>query len=79
MDPSLIAMDDPVSRYVPTSFLRISFDELVSDAARKMQMKGSTEAVVVRDNVPVGILTERDILYEVVASGLDPRSTRVGM
>jgi signal-transduction protein with cAMP-binding, CBS, and nucleotidyltransferase domain len=77
MNSSLTGMDNPVSRYVPTSFLRISFDESVSNAARKMQMKGSTEAVVVRDGVPVGILTERDILYEVVAAGLDPRSTKV--
>lgn len=57
--------------------MKVTSAETVSSAARKMQMLGSTEAVVVRAGVPIGILTERDILYDVVAAGLDPSSTKV--
>ena len=66
-----VTLDGPVDRFASKSFLKVSFDEPVSNAARKMQMLGSTEAVVVRAGVPIGILTERDVLYQVVAAGLD--------
>ena len=70
-------LEEPINRFVSKTFLKVPAGEMVSSAARKMQMLGSTEAVVVRAGVPVGILTERDILYDVVAAGLDPSSTKV--
>ena len=60
-----------------TGFVRVSFDDQVTDAARVMQKAGATEAVVMRDDDPIGIVTERDILYKVVAAGLDPSATKV--
>jgi signal-transduction protein with cAMP-binding, CBS, and nucleotidyltransferase domain len=60
-----------------TSFVRVSYDDPVTDAARVMQKAGATEAVVMRDDDPIGIVTERDILYKVVAAGLDPSVTKV--
>ncbi|MGD0146489.1 MAG: CBS domain-containing protein [Nitrososphaerales archaeon] len=71
------SLDQPVSDYMSASFARVSFDDSVRDAARVMQKAGATEAVVVRGDDPIGIITERDILYKVVAAGLDPSATRV--
>ena len=71
------SLDRPVSDYMSTSFARVSFDDPVTDAARVMQKAGATEAVVMRDDDPIGIVTERDILYKVVAVGLDPSATKV--
>ena len=76
MSADLEALDGPIDEYVSKTFLKVTADEPVSNAARKMQMLGSTEAVVVRAGTPIGILTERDILYDVVGAGLDPTSTK---
>jgi signal-transduction protein with cAMP-binding, CBS, and nucleotidyltransferase domain len=42
-----------------------------------MQKAAATEAVVMRNDEPIGIITERDILYKVVAAGLDSSTTEV--
>jgi len=60
-----------------TGFARVSHDDSVSDAAREMQKAKSTESVVMRDGSPIGIITERDILYKVVAEDLDPSKVEV--
>jgi CBS domain-containing protein len=71
------SLDQPVSGYMLTSFARVSFGDSATDAARVMRNAGATEAVIMRDDEPIGIVTERDILYKVVAAGLDPSATRV--
>jgi len=47
--------------------------ESVHRAAAAMQKVGATEALVMKGKAPVGIITERDILYKVVAQGLVPQ------
>jgi predicted transcriptional regulator len=42
-----------------------------------MQMEGATEAIVVAGSTPQGIVTERDILYKVVAAGSNPSVVKV--
>jgi CBS domain-containing protein len=71
------SLDQPVSAYMSTGFARVDSDDSVADAARMMQKTGATEAVVMRDDEPIGIVTERDILYKVVAAGLDSSTTEV--
>ena len=65
-------MKDLVSSYSTSSFAKVSPDDSVAEAARVMQKEGQTEAIVVLDSAPQGIVTERDILYKVVAAGSDP-------
>jgi signal-transduction protein with cAMP-binding, CBS, and nucleotidyltransferase domain len=60
-----------------TSYVQVSGDETVAQAAKSMQKSMVTEAVVVREGLPQGIVTERDILYKVVAAGANPASTKV--
>ncbi len=71
------SLDEPVSRYMSDSFAQVGPDDTVTEAAKSMRKSGSTEAIVVRGGSPIGIVTERDILYKVVASGLDPSSSKV--
>jgi CBS domain-containing protein len=67
------SLDERVSKYMTTRFTQVISTDHVYRAARTMQQNGTTEAVVVDHEVPVGIITERDILYKVVAAELDPR------
>ena len=56
-------------------------DTRVSEAARLMRQYHSGDLVVVDDpqeeRTPVGILTDRDIVVEVLGNDLDPRETTV--
>jgi CBS domain-containing protein len=49
----------------------------VADAARLMQQHGVGAVMVVRNDKLVGIITERDALYKVMAKRLDAESTRI--
>jgi CBS domain-containing protein len=72
------SLGGPVSGYTSADFVRVSFDDPVVKAATAMRRAGATEAVVMEDRRLVGILTERDILYKVVAAGLDASVTKAG-
>jgi CBS domain-containing protein len=50
----------------------------VRDAARLMRQKKVGAIVVVNNNRPAGILTDRDIAVSVVADGRDPSAITVG-
>ena len=71
------SLDEHVSDFISSSLVQVSPEDTVSRAAKLMQAAGATEAFVTTDGSPIGIVTERDILYKVVAAGLDPGSTRV--
>lgn len=47
----------------------------VSDAAGLMRERGIGAAMVVEEGKLVGLFTERDALFRVVAKGLDPNAT----
>lgn len=55
----------------------IGSDATVQEAARKMRDEDIRGLVVVEDDEGVGIIVGRDVLYEVVAEGKDPKSTTV--
>ena len=57
-------------------FARVGEGESIHEAAAAMQKVGTTEAIVMKGKAPVGIITERDILYKVVARGLVPQRVR---
>lgn len=71
------SLDEPVSKYTSTTFAQVGTDDSVTAAAKAMQKSGSTEAIVIKQGAPAGIVTERDILYKVVAAGSDPSKTKV--
>ena len=72
------SLNKPVSAYTTTSFAKVDATASIVQAAKVMEREGTTEAIVVRDSSPVGIITERDILFKVVASGEEPSKKKVG-
>jgi CBS domain-containing protein len=75
MDFSADSLKQPVSAFMSTNLVVIGPDSNVRDAAKMMKRNGSTEVLVVKDGKPLGILTERDVLYSVVAEGKDPAAS----
>src|SRR3989442_14126794 len=80
-DPILMdlkqALDEPVTKYMSKDVLYLPEASTVVEAARSMQKNGIAAAIVTKNGKPVGIVTERDILYKVVAGGMDPRTAKV--
>ncbi len=70
------SLEEPVSRYMSKGFAKVGTDESIYHAAMVMKETGSTEAVVTEGSAPVGIITERDILFKVVAAGLNPQHVK---
>jgi CBS domain-containing protein len=56
-------------------FVTASPEKSVSHAAGLMASKNVGAVVVVEDGKLVGIFTERDVVFRVVAMGLDPKKT----
>jgi signal-transduction protein with cAMP-binding, CBS, and nucleotidyltransferase domain len=75
MEPT--SLDRKVSDFTVTDFVKVPPGTKVSQAAKEMKAKGASEAVVFGGSEAIGILTERDILYKVVAEGRDPSKTPV--
>jgi CBS domain-containing protein len=71
------SLEDSVSHYMSIDYAVVSEDESAHGAAVAMQKAGTTEAIVMKGGGPVGIVTERDILYKVVAPGLEPKKVKV--
>ncbi|GIK86355.1 MAG: CBS domain-containing protein [Burkholderiales bacterium] len=63
------------ARRPPTVF---PVDALVSDVAKTLRERSVGAGMVVSGTRLVGIFTERDALFRVLAEGRDPRQTKVG-
>ena len=58
-------------------FFTIGPEETVSTVARQMANKNLGAVLVVKDGRLVGIFTERDAVFRVIAQGLDPAKTQL--
>jgi CBS domain-containing protein len=56
-------------------FITAAPDKTVSQAARLMATKDAGAVLVVEDRQLIGIFTERDVVFRVIAPGLDPKAT----
>ncbi|MDV3244531.1 MAG: CBS domain-containing protein [Nitrososphaerales archaeon] len=70
------SLDEPLSSYLSKEFVKISMTDSIVAVAGAMQRAGAGEAVVFQNSEPIGIITERDILFKVVAAGKDPSRTQ---
>jgi len=66
-----------LERICNKSVVTVSRDATVLEAANLMRSKHIGCVVIVQDSRPVGILTDRDIVLEVVASAKKPAETAV--
>ena len=70
--------DEPVRNVMRLrEVLKAAPETLVSEAAKLMAAQKVGAIMVVEGNRLVGIVTERDVLFRVVARGLDARTTRL--
>ncbi len=56
-------------------FLVASPDKTVTQAARLMAGKNTGAILILQDDHLAGIFTERDLVFRVIAKGLDPKTT----
>ncbi len=71
-------LSDPVSAHMRKDFVVLDEETTVAEAVRRMKERGVTSVLVSsRDGKITGIVTERDVLYRVVAEGKDPKSVRL--
>jgi CBS domain-containing protein len=56
----------------------IDHDKTAMEAAKIMTEKGISSVFVVRDNDPIGIVTERDFIKKICARGLPVTQVKVG-
>lgn len=70
--------DEPVRSVMQRrKALKAAPETLVSKAAKLMAVRNVGAIMVVKDDRLVGILTERDVVFRVVARGLDAQATRL--
>ena len=70
-------MFDPPVRKILEKVLKAAPEILVSKAAKLMAARNVGAIMVVEDDRLVGIFTERDVVFRVVARGLDAQATRL--
>jgi len=71
------SLSDSVSKYIYPKLTTISSELTISDAAKIMTEKMVESVIVFEGESIVGIITDRDILSDVVAAGLDPLKVKV--
>jgi CBS domain-containing protein len=68
--------DLPIKRVMERKkFITAAPTNTVSQAARLMAGKNTGALLVVQGNQLIGIFTERDLVFRVIAEGLDPKET----
>jgi len=64
------SLDEPISKFMNRELLTIDINSSAWDAARLMREKKTGSIFVTQAGRPVGIVTERDMLYKIVAEDL---------
>lgn len=67
-----------IKSYMLTDVKTCTENETIDSVAKVMSANNIGSIVVVKDDIPIGIFTERDLLKRVVASGKNPTKTTVG-
>lgn len=70
--------DIPVKEIMTREVCTVNKDDSLLEAAKKMLEYGVGSVVVVENGRPVGIVTEKDILYKVVSKNRIPSEVKVG-
>jgi CBS domain-containing protein len=68
----------PASDFVQGDVPFLDHKASVKDAAARMRETGNDSVIITSGGLPVGILTERDLCYRIVAEGKDPAHVSVG-
>jgi malate dehydrogenase (oxaloacetate-decarboxylating) len=58
--------------------VNVDEDVSVAEASAMIREKGEGCAIVLSKGSPIGMMTERDVMYKIAAEGLDARKIKVG-
>jgi len=69
-----IILSENIGKFVSQEFITLDEDTLVAEGAKVMRDKNTSCILIVSkdSNEPIGIVTERDMLYRVLAENLGP-------
>lgn len=67
----------PISNFIDASFVIQEGNQMVSEGVKKMAEHGVDSLVIINNNVINGMVTYKDILFDVVAKGKDPTNTKL--
>lgn len=71
------SLEQPISNFIDKAFVIQEGNEVISEGVKKMEEFGVDSLLIVNDNEINGIVTHRDILFDVVAKGKDPTKTKL--
>lgn len=74
---ALELLSEPVSKFTNPKMTTVESNLTIQDTAQAMVESKVDSILVFEDNKIIGIVTEKDILYDVVAKGLDPTRTKL--
>lgn len=72
---ALDLLNEPVSKFTNPKMTTVESNLTIQDAAQAMAESKVDSILTFENNKITGIVTEKDILYDVVAKGLDPTKT----
>ncbi len=72
---ALDLLNEPVSKFTNPKMTTVESNLTIQDAAQAMKESKVDSILVFENNKIIGMVTEKDILYDVVANGLDPTRT----
>lgn len=70
-------LSQPISNFIDSSFVIQEGNLAVSEGVKKMAEHGVDSLVIINNNDINGMVTYKDILFDVVAKGKDPTSTKL--
>ncbi len=70
-------LEDPVSKYTSHDIVVVRENVTVSDCVKEMVRKKIDSVLVSENDEVVGIITDKDILSEIVAKGKNPNQVKV--
>lgn len=71
------ALEQPISNFIDMSFVIQEGNQAISEGVKKMEEFGVDSLLIVNDDEINGMVTYKDILFDVVAKGRDPTKTKL--
>jgi len=71
-------VDIRVGQCMTVGVFTLTADKTVYDASRLLRKTGIGSIIVMQKGKAKGIITERDIVYKVIANGRNPKTTKLG-
>jgi len=69
-------LDEPVEKFARRTLFYVDEDATVSDAVRVMKSNQSISVFIKKGDNVVGILTHKDIIFKVIAEGMNPADVK---